>query len=155
MQSWTEPRHTSREVTAAGKLLYHSEVSKNSESYLKATEVVENWRDAHNYPLHVIKKRLKAYAKKVDSASAVGQRIKRLRSIEAKMKKESGMRLAQMQDIGGCRAVLDDTHKVLELVRLYKERTEHKFAREKDYFAEPRNTGYRSYHLIYRFNVES
>lgn len=156
MQIYNELRFTAPEVNAAGQLLYRSKAPASEEDRLKASEIVGNWRDAHNYPLHIIKKRLQLHARKVDPQNIVAQRIKRIRAVEAKLSRYPEMRLAQMQDIGGCRVIVNDIAMVREIVRRHKEgRIEHQLVGEKDYISAPRDTGYRSHHLIYRFKPES
>jgi hypothetical protein len=63
------------------------------------------------------------------------------------------MQLSQMQDIGGCRAVLSDVKGVYELRELYENssRIRHQLTREDDYIAQPKPSGYRSVHRIYRY----
>jgi ppGpp synthetase/RelA/SpoT-type nucleotidyltranferase len=62
------------------------------------------------------------------------------------------MRLTQMQDIGGCRAVVNTIDQVYALRDLYrKSRSLHEFVHEDDYIAQPKASGYRSLHLVYRF----
>jgi len=57
-----------------------------------------------------------------------------------------------MQDIGGCRAVVHKLDDVQRLVESYESsRIRHELAHEVDYIQEPRDSGYRSRHLIYRY----
>jgi putative GTP pyrophosphokinase len=57
-----------------------------------------------------------------------------------------------MQDIGGLRAILRDMRKVRTLEQLYRDsRFQHQLVSSKDYIAEPKPDGYRSVHLIYRY----
>jgi hypothetical protein len=66
------------------------------------------------------------------------------------------MRLTQMQDIGGCRAVVPNLQAVHDLRDLYRSKPlAHHFIGEKDYIQQPKETGYRSIHLKYRFNGKS
>ena len=55
------------------------------------------------------------------------------------------MHLSRMQDIGGCRAVLDKVEDVERLVKLYED--DGKKLRKYDYIANPKLDGYRSIHL--------
>jgi hypothetical protein len=61
------------------------------------------------------------------------------------------MFLNQLQDLGGCRAIMDTMDDVRTLVNVMKERSRHEFRGENDYIAEPKEDGYRSYHLKYAF----
>jgi len=60
-----------------------------------------------------------------------------------------------MQDIGGCRAVVNDVSDISRLTRSLKEsRMKHILKREFDYISVPKNSGYRGIHLIYRYNSD-
>jgi hypothetical protein len=78
--------------------------------------VVDNWRACHAYPLQVIKMTLLRRAKKIDSRALIAQRLKRRPSIEIKLRDNPRMQLSQMQDLGGCRAVLSSVAHVRKLV---------------------------------------
>ena len=60
----------------------------------------------HAFPLNTITMDLRQKVKRVRPGANVVQRLKRARSMLAKLQKEASMRLTQMQDIGGCRAVV-------------------------------------------------
>ena len=104
---------------------------------------------------------LRTRSRKIDTAAIVAQRLKRLSSIETKLKRFTKMKLSQMQDLGGCRAVLKDVAAVDAVVKLYssstgKNRTKrHEFVSSDDYIRNPKLDGYRSYHLVYRYRSES
>ena len=67
------------------------------------------------------------------------------------------VKLTQMQDIGGCRAIVRSVKSVERLVAKYKEaisknpKRGHEFHHENNYVAKPKEDGYRSYHLTYRY----
>lgn len=90
-----------------------------------------------------------------DPNALVAQRLKRLESIQAKLMRFETMNLSQMQDIGGCRAVLRDVSSVYDVDRSYARsrpsRFRHKLAGRKDYIANPKPDGYRGIHLVYKF----
>jgi hypothetical protein len=61
-----------------------------------------------------------------------------------------------MQDIGGCRAVVNTVTDVDRLHNLFSRgRSLHELFDESDYIATPKSSGYRSLHLIYRFRSRS
>ncbi len=63
------------------------------------------------------------------------------------------MRLSQMQDIGGCRAVVHTLPQLLALKEAYLNRsTAAAFVSLRDYVTWPAASGYRSIHLIYRYS---
>src|SRR5439155_6724125 len=65
-------------------------------------------------------------------------------------------RLTQMEDIGGCRAVVQSAAMVRRVCRMYEKSTmKHKRRHMVDYQNEPRDTGYRGVHLIYDYQSET
>jgi ppGpp synthetase/RelA/SpoT-type nucleotidyltranferase len=64
------------------------------------------------------------------------------------------MRLSQMQDIAGCRAIVKDMTQLNALVNHYKvKKLSHKYNNQKDYVNNPKSDGYRSHHLIYEYRA--
>jgi len=122
-----------------------------------ALAVINNWRSSHSYPLNALQVSLRKLAPKIDGDPTVAQRIKRLPSIRHKLERFGGMRLSQMQDIGGCRAVLSSVEAVDELVAYYKtkSRAKHTLIGEDPYILEPKSSGYRGVHLIYSYSGRS
>jgi hypothetical protein len=121
-------------------------------------EILNNWRSAHSYPLQVIMMTLRRRAEAVDPACLVSQRLKRFRSIQEKLSREPTMKLSQMHDIGGCRAVLSTCDHVDELVRLYTTRASNsacELHRAYDYITGPKHSGYRSVHLVHKYQSRS
>jgi ppGpp synthetase/RelA/SpoT-type nucleotidyltranferase len=125
--------------------------------------VVDNWRACHAYPLQVVKMTLLNRAKKIDPEALIAQRLKRRPSIEIKLRDNPNMKLSQMHDIGGCRAVLANVRQVHELVKKYKDfhikspkdRSDWDGSDDFDYIARPKPDGYRSIHLVFRFKSAS
>jgi hypothetical protein len=117
-----------------------------------ALTVVNNWRSSHSFPLNTIQIGLREKAFKIDRGPLVAQRIKRLSSIQLKLRRFEAMDLARMQDIGGCRAVVDSVPKIDLLVHLMKASgMKHKLIREDDYIRHPKDDGYRGYHLVFAY----
>jgi ppGpp synthetase/RelA/SpoT-type nucleotidyltranferase len=120
--------------------------------------IINNWRASHAFPLNALHVTLRGRAKKVDANALTAQRLKRLSSIEAKLRRFPDMKLTQMQDIGGCRAVVKDVSEVERLIAAYRKgvaknpKKRHVFLSEKDYITSPKADGYRSFHLIYRYH---
>lgn len=124
----------------------------------QSLEIINNWRASHAFPLNALHVTLRGRAKKVDASVLTAQRLKRLSSIEAKLRRFPDMKLTQMQDIAGCRAVVKDVAEVDKLVAAYRigaaknPKKRHAFLSEKDYIANPKADGYRSHHLVYRYH---
>ena len=84
----------------------------------------------------------------------VAQRLKRTPSTVAKLRRFTSMKLSRMQDIGGARAVLPTVSEVDDLRDRYRQqdrRSKHAFVAEKDYIRQPKSSGYRGVHLVYRY----
>ena len=115
-----------------------------------------NWRSAHDYPLRVLTKSLRTRARRIDEHAIVTQRLKRLPSVKTKLKQLKGMRFSQMQDLGGCRAIMSSINDVNKLAQLYKRSPlkAAKFWKDTDYIAKPKNDGHRGRHLIYEYLSE-
>jgi ppGpp synthetase/RelA/SpoT-type nucleotidyltranferase len=148
---WAKPEYSKSRVDKAGSKIVEADPHDLS-GYLKALEVVNNWRSSHNYPLNTFKVTLRRKARDVDSGCLVAQRIKRLSSIEHKLSRFKSMKLSQMQDFGGCRAIVNNVSQVQELVRKYeKSDLKHELDDKDDYILNPKRSGYRSVHLIYKY----
>jgi len=146
-------RYSKGEVDKAGRILL--EWSKNYELFDElpwAIDVLTHWRQLHGYPINTFQATLRHRLKSIDENALVAQRLKRLPSIIAKMKRFPKMKLSRMQDIGGLRAVVSKMEHVERLYNSYKsKKLTHDLVGEKDYIAHPKDSGYRSIHLIYKY----
>lgn len=107
-------------------------------------------RAAHRLPLTKATMGLRSAVKTEQCEIEVSQRLKRVPTIIDKLVREPTMQLANMQDIGGCRAVLGSIDEVRRVQRrLSKNRPP---VRVSDYIAEPRPSGYRGVHVIVRYD---
>ena len=149
---WVTPQYSRGEVDRAGELLNRTWEELDIDDYYHALEVINNWRSSHSRPLYTFRFGVRRYAERVDTNALVAQRIKRLSSIRLKLRLSPNMKLSQMQDIGGCRAVVENVKKVKRLVENYKTSDiKHKLLGQDDYIKDPKPSGYRSVHLIYKF----
>jgi len=90
------------------------------DAYFDSLDVINNWRSSHSGPLLHMRMLLTNNAKGVDHNSLIAQRIKRLSSIELKLSRFPTMKLSQMQDIGGCRAIMGSVSQVRSLSQRVK-----------------------------------
>src|SRR5215211_3977018 len=149
---WTTPQHSRGEIRRVSKTLVKPGVS--IADYLHAVDVVNNWRSSHSYPLQTVLMLVRSNAYKIDSGADVVRRIKRLRSIEKKLRK-THLDLTEVQDLGGCRAVVRDPVSASALVACLKNsRTRHEIYDSDDYIENPKSSGYRSYQLMFRCRSE-
>lgn len=150
--AWAVPQYSPQQVNAAGKALGQTAFPVTTDEGQEALAVINNWRSSHAYPLNTFQITLRNRARRIERNVIIAQREKRLDSIHRKLVAKATMRMTQMQDIAGCRAVFSKLSDVYKLVELYKSRQfDHKFRNEKDYIADPKPDGYRSYHLVYEY----
>ena len=168
--AWTRPVYTHPQVNKAGRVLTNvfspqatleADLAQQMAELEQAFLVVNNWRSAHSYPLQSIKMTLRGRAKKQDKSSLIAQRIKRIPAIELKLRNNERMTLSSMHDIGGCRAVMRTVSLVEKMVTVYEEATARnprrggEFSRKYDYITNPKPSGYRGVHLVYKYHSDS
>ena len=144
--AYEKPAHSLNQVDKAGKaILLPSEAAAG-------IQVLNSWRVAHRYPLNALHMTLRNRSKRIDGNAVTAQQLKRLESVVRKLHRQPTLQMSQMQDIGGCRAVLSTMNRVNMLRFMYETHPlRHKLARTRDYISDPKDDGYRSVHLIYRF----
>jgi Region found in RelA / SpoT proteins len=147
--TWITRQYSKRTIDRAGKVLVADNPAADREATL---EIVNNWRSCHAFPLNTMQISLRNLARQVDEQPIIAQRIKRLSSIDLKLRRFPTMTLSQMQDLGGCRAIVSDLPKVLKLAELFRRsRMKHKLHTLDNYIERPQQSGYRGVHLIYRY----
>lgn len=145
-EKWAVPIYTKAQIERAGKTLARPYLP--SEEKKEALNVLNNWRASHAYPLQVIASNLR----RNNPNAIVVQRLKRLDSIVHKLERFSEMSLYRMQDLGGCRVIVDSIEDVYAALNQYKNSNiRHILVKENNYIDEPQKTGYRSIHAIYKF----
>jgi hypothetical protein len=160
---WAQPLFSRVQINTAAKIMISGDPEwdtyvndegglKSWVAYWDARGAVDNWRSSHNYPLNTFKVTLRRKAIETDPAAIVAQRIKRMSSIEAKLKRFPTMRMCQMQDLGGCRAILKSVNAVRTLMKRYEESDlKHELDDIDDYLTNPKSSGYRGVHLIWKY----
>lgn len=111
-----------------------------------------------------LKIKLKGMRKQFDYESRhspiefVTGRVKPITSIIEKAKRR-GIPLSKMeeevQDIAGLRVVCPFVEDIYEIVELIRERQDFEIIEEKDYIEKNKESGYRSYHIVIRYPVET
>jgi len=115
---WAVPQYPKARVNWAGRILVAATPSEPDTE--EALKIINNWRSSHSFPLLVFRVTLGNRGQQVDRSCLVAQRIKRLFSIGHKLDRFPSMNLSQMQDIGGCRAVVPNVAHVDALRGLYR-----------------------------------
>ena len=151
-QKWKVVEYSRNKIIKAGKVVRKA---NSTEAQLEeAAKVIDNWRAAHAFPLHVIYIHLRRMASGKDII--VAERLKRLDSIIKKLEREPSMSLWMMQDLGGCRFIvpaLEDVYFYAEEYDLSRKR--HIFRKKYDYIANPKPSGYRSLHMVYEYHSDT
>lgn len=148
--AWPKPAFSRKAIQRAGETLISG--TFNLEEFSKAFEILTNWRACHGYPVNTFNVTLRDKLDRLTSDYLVAQRLKRWPSILAKLKRFPGMSLARMQDIGGLRAVVDSVscaERVRESYR--KSKFAHELVADTDYIASPKDSGYRGFHMVYKY----
>lgn len=148
--SYAVPDFSRKQITRAGQVLIAANV--DSKEYAEALKLINFWRACHAYPINTFQATLRLRLKKISTTVIVARRLKRIPSIERKLRSNQGMQLARMQDIGGLRAIVTNMRQVRALHARYSDGTlTHKLIGIDDYIDHPKQSGYRSLHLIYRY----
>jgi hypothetical protein len=114
---------------------------------------IEQYRRMHRAPLTLVAANLRYYVVKHLGSEApvvIGQRLKEFPSIVLKVRREPTMRLSQMQDVGGCRAVVLLQEAVYEIANDLSRQKRWQVVDVDDYVTRPQASGYRAVHLTVR-----
>ena len=148
---WKKVENSRNQIKKAGKCLAKGTPDIFDEQ--KARDVLDNWRAAHAYPLQVIASNLRRRAK--DRDMLVVQRLKRLDSIVAKLKRQPWISLYDMQDLSGCRVITSSVSEAYSIAREYQtSNIKHKLHHIDDYICKPKASGYRGIHMVYRYHSD-
>lgn len=154
---WAKPEYSKKQVKRAGEFLCATAAEIFKPDFIERLEealaVLNNWRSSHSYPVNTFQATLRAKLRRMGVEATVAQRLKRTPSIIGKLRRFQDMSLPRMQDIGGLRAVVPTVQNVRQLHQMFlQSRFEHELVGVKDYIEQPKQSGYRGIHLIYRYN---
>ncbi|WP_437194192.1 RelA/SpoT domain-containing protein [Planctomicrobium sp. SH527] len=159
--AFPSPTFSRSKVNSAGEYFAESKfdtedpTSDNIRELMLSFSVVENWRLCHGYAINTFQATLRGRSAMVCSSAIVAQRLKRFPTIIDKLRRQKGMQLARMQDIGGLRAIVTNVKQVKKLrdnyVNCKSKKFLHELVKEQDYVSNPKKSGYRGVHLIYRY----
>lgn len=143
-------KHSRSRIDRAGREL--ASETQQGEVLEGALSVLNDWRSFHTFPLNSTTVVLKQKARRIEGEALVVQRLKRARSVLSKLTREPSMRLSQMQDIGGCRAVFTSLDSVYHLKESYlNHQGQYEVVHIADYIRSPKPSGYRSLHIVLRY----
>ena len=112
--AYEKPQHSLNQIDKAGKaILDHTQMAEG-------IGVLNTWRVAHRYPLNALHMTLRNRAIRIDANAITAQRLKRLESVVRKLLRQPTLQMSQMQDIGGCRAILSNMNRLNMLRFMYE-----------------------------------
>lgn len=150
------PSESKKMINKAGKFLIQEDIF--SDRYQEALDLANRWRACHAYPINTFQATLRKKVKDVVGDGIVAQRLKRMPTIIDKLQRFPQMQITTMQDIAGIRAILNEASDVHALVQAYSQNKNfpHNLIEKYDYISNPRDSdGYRSYHMIYKYENKS
>ena len=144
--------YSKKDVIRAGNELKGDLVwtAESEQQVRKVFRVANSWRASHAFPMHRMRAELHGRMSSLQLKGLTAARLKQMSSIRRKLGLiDSNLR--QMQDLGGCRAVVPTIENARSLVGSLLENSPHSLKREDSYMDVPRASGYRSHHLIFAF----
>ena len=151
---WKTVEYSRTQIIRAGKTI-KKDLFRDEQEREETRKIIDNWRAAHAFPLHIIYTHLRRFAKGNNNI-IVAERLKRMNSIISKLKREPNMSLWTMQDLGGCRIIVPSIDDVYKYSKIYEtSRKRHHRKKIYDYMETPKESGYRSYHVVYEYHSDS
>lgn len=157
MPDFPPPEYSKKAVVKAGEALsgtlqHHPD---RFNEYVRLFRIAHDWRSSHVPPLDRISRELQANIRKVGVRAVTAARVKRMWSIRRKLAR-STTTLVQMQDIGGCRAIVPSMEELNRLVAHYRAGgSRHDLREDTSYIREPKLDGYRSHHIVLSYLAPS
>jgi putative GTP pyrophosphokinase len=142
-------------IKKAGKTL-RKKSDCSQQELLEAENVLTYWRTIHGKVMTNFYEIVRSEVEKINSKAVVVQRLKRCPSIAAKLNRYPDTQLTTIQDIAGIRAIMKDMKEVEQLRESLKKYAQiHEFKTYDNYITNPKTSGYRSIHLIFRYIDEN
>lgn len=142
-----------KDVVRAGKALKDRllwEADRKAEIQ-QIFEIANSWRASHAFPMHRMRAELHGRMSALKVKGFTAARLKQMSSIRGKLNRiDSNLR--QLQDLGGCRAIVPDIGNVRLLSAEIIDKLPHTLKRQDHYMNKPRDSGYRSHHIVFAFN---
>jgi ppGpp synthetase/RelA/SpoT-type nucleotidyltranferase len=141
---------TRSQVDKAGRTISHllkAPQTVSVEDITPAMDVADEYRATFREPMNAAAMWLRSMTKAEGCIEpVVSQRLKERRSV---LRKLPGSSLWKMQDLGGCRAVLQDIDEVRRVqARIQTRQTD---AKVSDYIDHPQVSGYRGVHVVTKY----
>lgn len=145
-------KYSAKQITKAGVILT---TSKDADAVAEAIKIINDWRVPHFTVIEILMKELKnLFLKNTISFNFSSYRLKRMSSIQYKLDINPKMGLGGMQDIAGGRFVFPDISILSSAYLLLQSSNIPQFelVKEDDYVRSPKDSGYRSIHLVYKYH---
>lgn len=141
--------YSKRELKDASRVLAGAIPYPYPAEAIEAFRMAHEWRVSHFDAMRTVRAELRAKANRFGSGCPVtAGRLKRIASIRKKLKR-TPLSLYDIQDIGGCRAIVGSMADVEKLTSFYlTDGSEHGTPRLYDHILSPKLTGYRSRHFV-------
>ena len=152
VSEYPQLEYSLKDVVRAGKALKGDLVwTPETQADIRAVfSIANSWRASHAFPMHRMRAELHGRMSALSLKGLTAARLKQMPSIRGKLNR-IGSTLRQLQDLGGCRAVVPSIEHARNLVTEIIENSPHTLKREDPYMDAPRDSGYRSHHLVFAF----
>lgn len=148
-------KYSKNQIKKAGKI-FKEKLAASEEDNNFAAEVLTYWRIIHGQAIINFQDKIIENVFDVDDKAFIAKRLKRTPSIIAKLKRLNHIQLSTMQDIAGIRVVVSSLTHLRKLVKILKSDSfGHELKGEDDYLSNPKESGYRGIHLIYKYKDEN
>lgn len=147
-------KYSRKQIDKAGDILISS---KDIEKIECATTMINDWRSHHLFVLDILKSAIADILLHCEITPLFSSnRLKRMNSIIYKLDLNPEMHLGGMHDIGGLRFVLTDMDILNKTFDILKKKIPNNFSIHKiyNYIEVPKESGYRSIHLVYKYQSE-
>ncbi|NAZ37735.1 hypothetical protein [Rubellimicrobium sp. CFH 75288] len=158
---WTDemafvaPLYSKRQIERAGRVLGERIPADGlTPEVIEAFNIAHNHRESCALPMVSVRHELRHKVQRDGGSGIAVGRLKRMSSIRRKLFAKNRT-LYQIQDIAGVRAILPamaDVHRVAGY--FHDGETRHGIVRTDDYIQRPKRDGYRSLHIVLKFNGE-
>lgn len=149
-----EVQVSKKAIRRAGDI-FRSRMELSTAEQNEAIDIINKYRQLFNVPLNAFQMTLRHRIQSLKlTNSIVAQRLKRLPTIIFKLQLNKTMQLDTMQDIGGARAIVNNIKDLKSLHNAYlnsKTKFTHSLEREYDYIEKPKDSGYRGYHMVFKY----
>lgn len=118
---------------------------------LRTFSIAHSWRNSHVYPMTSVRASISQRMRRGGISGLTASRPKRMSSIRKKLAR-FGVKLDQINDLAGCRAILDDSDGVRRIIEICRTHFPHPVRKEYPYIENPKDDGYRSHHMVFEFD---